>query len=57
MVVYIEQRGGQVLMERRIKQSDLMPGGKYIEKLVQTTDGTAVEVDAYISTAPADLLK
>ena len=57
MVVYIEQRGGQVLMERRIKQSDLMPGGKYIEKLVQTTDGTAVEADAYISTAPADLLK
>ena len=56
MVVYIEQRGGQVLMERRIKQSDLMPGEKNIEKLV-LTDGTEVQADAYISTAPVDLLK
>jgi len=56
MVEYIEQRGGQVLMERRIKQFDLMPDGKNIEKLV-LTDGTEVEADAYISTAPVDLLK
>jgi len=48
--------GGQVLKVRRNKQFDLTPDGKNI-KLVQTTDGTAVEADAYISTAPADLLK
>jgi len=56
MVDYIEARGGEVIMNTRVKQFDLKEDNKTVDKLV-LQDGTDVEADAYISTAPVDILK
>lgn len=56
MVDYIEQRGGEVRMNTRIKSFELMDDGKTVDKLA-LVDGTEVDADAYISTAPVDILK
>jgi len=56
MVDYVEARGGQVLMNQRIKEFSLAEDNKSVQKLV-LTDGTEVEGDAYISTVPVDILK
>ncbi|QDZ22604.1 phytoene desaturase [Chloropicon primus] len=56
MVDYIEARGGKVLMNQRIKEFQLMEDNKTVDKLV-LVDGSEVEADAYISTAPVDILK
>lgn len=56
MVDYIEARGGEVLMNQRIKEFKLKEDNKTVDKLVLTS-GTEIDADAYISTAPVDILK
>merc|ERR1711920_243010 len=56
MVDYVEARGGEVLMNQRIKEFKLKGDNKTVDKLI-LTDGSEVEADAYISTAPVDILK
>lgn len=56
MVDYIEANGGQVKMNQRIKRFELMDNQKTVSKLVMQ-DGTEIEADAYVSTAPVDILK
>jgi 15-cis-phytoene desaturase len=56
MVDYIEARGGEVLMNQRIKEFKLKEDNKTVDKLLLTS-GTEIDADAYISTAPVDILK
>merc|ERR1712193_59985 len=46
----------EVIINTRVKQFDLKEDNKTVDKLV-LQDGTDVEADAYISTAPVDILK
>jgi len=55
MVDHITRKGGEVRMNTRIKAFNLAADGS-VESLA-LTDGTTLEADAYVSTAPVDVLK
>lgn len=63
VVEHIESKGGQVLLERRLKEIRLREDGSVREMVVQRRDGNGVvhneivTADAYVSAVPVDVLK
>lgn len=55
MVDYVKARGGDVQMNQRVKEIVLNPNGTV--KHLQMIDGSIVEADLYVSSAPVDIMK
>lgn len=55
MVEYVKSRGGDVTMNKRVQEIVLNPDGTVKNLLM--VDGSTVEADLYVSSAPVDIMK